>query len=346
MLIVPPLMQIIFFAWAATMEVRNVNITVLDEDHGAWSEAVVNRLRGSKTFASVTFATSRAQTKEILDQQRSLAVLVFDSQFSRNIESGTPATIQVLLDGRRSNASQILAYYLASICDSVSVGTPLARQLHATGSSVEIKPRYWFNPNLEFQWFFLPNLIGILSFMLGLVVTGLSVAREREAGTFDQLLVSPATPLEIALGKLLPGCLFGLFHGTFFLLITHYGFDVPVEGSVLLLYVTMFIFSLAAGGIGLMVSSFSSTQQQAFVGAFTIGVPIILLAGTVSPVENMPAILQYSAQINPLYHFITITQGLFLKGMSLQTVGYLLLKITAIAVCTLVVSIVLFRRKA
>ena len=154
----------------------------------------------------------------------------------------------------------------------------------------------------------------MLSLMLGLVVTGLSVAREREVGTFDQLLVSPATPTEIALAKLVPGCIVGLVHGTIFLLITVFGFGVPFTGSVALLYLAMLIFAVASGGVGLMVSSLSSTQQQAFLGAFTVGVPCILISGAVTPIINMPVFLQHASQLNPLRHFTVISQGVFAEG--------------------------------
>ena len=193
--------------------------------------------------------------------------------------------------------------------------------------------------------FFLPNLIGMLSFMLGLVVTGLSVAREREAGTFDQLLVSPATPTEIALAKLIPGCVVGLAHGTIFLLVSVFGFGVPFTGSVVLLYVAVFIFSLAAGGIGLMISSLSSTQQQAFLGAFTVGVPCILLSGAVTPVINMPVVLQHGSQLNPIRHFTTLVQGVFLRDITFEAASVSLLKICAITVVCVCVAVWMFRRR-
>jgi ABC-2 type transport system permease protein len=205
--------------------------------------------------------------------------------------------------------------------------------------------RSWFNPNLKFQWFFLPNIIGMLSFILGLVVTGLSVAREREVGTFDQLLVSPATPTEIALAKLVPGCIIGLVHGTIFLLISVFGFGVPFTGTVALLYASMLFFAAAAGGIGLMVSSLSSTQQQAFLGAFTIGVPCILISGAITPVVNMPPFLQYASQINPLCHFVGICQGLFLKNMTLAATLSRLWKIVVISSVAVTVAIFVFRRR-
>ena len=205
--------------------------------------------------------------------------------------------------------------------------------------------RCWFNPNLEFQWFFLPNLIGMLSLMLGLVVTGLSVAREREVGTFDQLLVSPATPTEIALAKLVPGCIVGLVHGTIFLLITVFGFGVPFTGSVALLYLAMLIFAVASGGVGLMVSSLSSTQQQAFLGAFTVGVPCILISGAVTPIINMPVFLQHASQLNPLRHFTVISQGVFLKDITFAAAALSLGKITLISMATVGVAVWMFKRR-
>ncbi|MDE7240795.1 ABC transporter permease, partial [Desulfovibrio sp.] len=288
LIVVPPLLQIVVFGWAATMEVRNVDVAVLSRDSGLWSREILHRIEGSPTFRSVFHLEGEEQVRPVLDGQKALFVLVFDEEFSRNVERGEPASVQVILDGRRSNAAQIAASYLSQIVEGAARATPMARAAEAAmeggedaGGRVpqlDVRTRCWFNPNLEFQWFFLPNLIGMLSLMLGLVVTGLSVAREREVGTFDQLLVSPATPTEIALAKLVPGCLIGLAHGTLFLLITVFGFGVPFNGSVALLYVAMLVFSIAAGGVGLMVSSLSATQQQAFLGAFTVGVPCILIS--------------------------------------------------------------------
>lgn len=348
MLIVPPLMQIVIFAWAATMEVRNVEVAVLNHDAGLWSREIIHRLEGSPTFRRVVHLRGEQDLRPVLDGQRALFVLVFNQEFSRDVERGAVGRMQALLDGRRSNAAQIANNYLGRIVQEVAATTPRARRLAAQGAvpRTELEIRYWFNPNLEFQWFFLPNLIGMLSFMLGLVVTGLSVAREREVGTFDQLLVSPATPTEIALAKLIPGCIVGLVHGTLFLLITHFGFGVPLVGSLVLIYTAMLVFSLAAGGIGLMVSSLSSTQQQAFLGAFTVGVPCILISGAVTPIANMPAFLRHASQLNPLRHFIVITQGVFLKDITMASAVVSGLKITAIAAVAVTVAVWMFKRKA
>ncbi|HZF61891.1 MAG TPA: ABC transporter permease [Desulfovibrio sp.] len=353
LIIVPPLMQIVVFGWAATMEVRNVDVAVLNQDSGNWSREIVRRLQGSHTFRSVTFLDGEADIRPTIERQKALFVMVFDDEFSRRVDAGTPAQMQVILDGRRSNAAQIASYYLETIVRGIGESTPRGQVAlgAATGAAggaprLDVRVRCWFNPNLEFQWFFLPNLIGMLGFMLGLVVTGLSVAREREVGTFDQLLVSPATPTEIALAKLVPGCLVGLVHGTIFLLISVFGFGVPFSGSLVLLYVAMLVFAMASGGVGLMVSSLSATQQQAFLGAFTVGVPCILISGAVTPVINMPPFLQYASQLNPMRHFTTIVQGVFLKDITVAAAAVSLGKIACISAVAVSVAVWMFKRKA
>lgn len=348
MLVVPPLMQIVLFGWAATLEVRNVDVAVLNRDGGALAEEILHRLRGSPTFRHVFFLTSEADIAPVIDGERALLALVLGQELSRRAAAGEEAAVQVILDGRRANASQIAAYYLQTILADVAASLPrslMAAQGPTDIPAVNLHIRCWFNPNLEFQWFFLPNLIGMLSFMLGLVVTGLSVAREREVGTFDQLLASPATPTEIALAKLLPGCIIGLVHGTIFLLITVFGFGVPFSGSVLLLYAAVFIFALASGGVGLMISSIAATQQQAFLGAFTVGVPCILISGAVTPVMNMPLFLQRASELNPVRHFTTLAQGVFLKDISLAAALLSLGKIALIALVCILVAVSMFRRR-
>lgn len=348
MLIVPPLMQIVMFGWAATLEVRNVDVAVLDHDGGPLAADIVHRLRGSPTFRNVFFLSSEADIAPAIDGERALFALVLDQDLSRRAAAGREAVVQVILDGRRANAAQIAAYYLQTMLADLAATLPrtrMAAQLSAGVPDIALTIRCWFNPNLEFQWFFLPNLIGMLSFMLGLVVTGLSVAREREVGTFDQLLVSPATPTEIAIAKLLPGCIVGLIHGTIFLLITVFAFGVPFTGSLVLLYAAVFIFALASGGVGLMVSSLAATQQQAFLGAFTIGVPCILISGAVTPVINMPPFLQYASEFNPVRHFTTLAQGVFLKDISLTAALLSLGKIALIALVCIFVAVSMFRRR-
>lgn len=335
LIIVPPLAQIVIFGWAATMEVRNVSFAVLNRDRGILSERVTNAILGSPTFVRMIPVASEREMRDVMDRGDALFTLVFDERFSRDLAAGRSPSMQILLDGRRSNAAQIACHYVTNITSS----------LLASGAGPGIVVRNWFNPNLEFQWFFLPNLIGILTFMLGLVVTGLTVAREREVGTFDQLLVTPSTPTEIALAKLVPGCVTGLIHGTLFLLISVFGFGIPFSGSLILLYVSLLVFALASGGLGLMVSSLCQTQQQAFLGAFTIGVPCILISGMLTPIHNMPKFLQVVSEIVPMTHFAVLVQGVFLRDITWGSALACLGKIALAALVSVSVAVWMFKRR-
>lgn len=343
MVLIPPIIQIFIFAWAATMEVRNVDVVVLNEDAGYWSHEVLSRLRGSTTFRHIVFTHDPKVAEDAINRQQVLMVMRFQSDFSRNVEAGKPAEVQLLLDGRRSNSAQILAQYMQRIVENVGRDTPRFEQ--AKPVRVEIETLNWFNPNLDFRWFILPNLIGTINFMMGMIITGLTVARERELGTFDQMLVSPAGSVEIALGKLIPGCVVGLVHGTIFFIATIWFFEVPFVGSTVVLYVSMLLFSLAVSGMGLMVSSFASTQQQAFLGCFTVAVPCILLSGFMTPVNNMPLFLQHLSELNPLRHCIVLLQGLFLKDISLLAAADSCARIAGIAVVSVLCAIWMFKRK-
>lgn len=344
MVLIPPVVQIFVFGFAATMEVKNVDVLIYQQDTGIWSEEIISRLRGSPTFRHITFAESPARIEQALNTQEDLLVLAFQADFSRAIEKGIPASVQLLLDGRRSNAAQIVTSYVQQIIADVGSTTPRARATAAPHIQTEILN--WFNPNLNFRWFIVPNLIGMINFIMGVIVTGLTVARERELGTFDQMLVSPARPLAIAVGKLLPGCLIGLIHGTIFLVAAYFCFEIPFVGSLCILYGAMLLFSLSASSMGLMVSSFASTQQQAFLGAFTVAVPCILLSGFMTPINNMPIVLQYLSEINPLRHFIVIIQGVFLKDISLAAAWDSGSKIAAIALISAVLAVWMFKRRA
>lgn len=343
MVLIPPVIQIFIFAWAATMEVKNVDVVVLNEDRGYWSQEIISRLQGSPTFRSIQFITDSAQAAQAVNRQEALLILAFQEDFSATVERGEPGRVQILLDGRRSNAAQIVTQYIEEIVRRVGETTPSA--LKTNLSKVDVIPINWFNPNLEFQWFILPNLIGTINFMMGILITGLTVARERELGTFDQMLVSPASPVEIAAGKLVPGCVIGLAHGTIFFISAIVFFNVPFVGSVVMLYASMVLFSLAVSSMGLMVSSFASTQQQAFLGCFTVAVPCILLSGFMTPVNNMPVILQDISQLNPLRHFIVILQGVFLKDISLAAAFNSGIRIAGIALVSVILAVGMFTRR-
>ncbi len=342
-LILPPLIQLFIFSSAATMEVKNIDLGVVDLDRGPAALEVLQRLRGSPSFERLTLYPSVAAARSPVEKEDVIGVLVLQSGFSADVAAGRPTTVQLLLDGRRSNAAQIAAQYVSTIVQDA--GTSMAATVSALPHA-EVVIDNWFNPNLDYKWFMLPNLVGNLSLGVALMLTALSVARERELGSFDQTLVSPATPVEIALGKLLPPLLVAAVQTSLYLAIVTQFYGVPFRGSILLFYAAVLTFAAACAGVGLFISSLVQTQQQAFLGAFAVLLPFALLSGFATPVENMPWWLQLVTGINPLAHMLRLMQGLFLKDASFASQAQPLGKLLVIALFTVTGSVLLFRRKA
>lgn len=344
-LIAAPLLQMFIFSYAATLDVTNIDVGVMNTDTGRWSAEIVQRLDGALAFRSITPLSNLEKAREAVDNRHIIAILNIGEDFSRNIAAGRPAEIQVILDGRRSNASQIVLGYLTGIANDLSRLIQIEDESRLGQVESAIAVRHWFNSNLIYIWFTVPNLLGTLGLLIALVVTGQSVARERELGTFDQLMVSPLRLHEILIGKMLPPLILGVVQATAFLLIATLFFEVPLRGSLALLYISVVFFLAAVIGIGLFISSLAQTQQQAFLGTFLFTAPAILLSGFATPVENMPEWLQSITEANPLRHFLVIVRGVFLKDMPLADIVTNIVPLIIIAAFTLSVAAWLFRRR-
>ncbi|MGH8266674.1 MAG: ABC transporter permease [Steroidobacteraceae bacterium] len=355
-LIVPPIIQLFIFSSAATMEVKNIALAIVDLDRGPYAADLQQRLRGSPSFTHLPLYPSVAAARGALEREDVIGILVLPSGFSADLAAARPAAAQLLLDGRRSNAAGITTQYVASIVQAQGASltgaaadlsaSALLRAPSAAAPNADVVIDNWFNPNLDYQWFMLPNLVGTLSLGVALMITALSVARERELGTFDQTLVSPATPVEIALGKLLPPLVVAVVQASLYLAIVTLIYRVPFRGNLPVFYAAVLTFAAACAGVGLFISSLVHTQQQAFLGAFAVLLPFALLSGFATPVENMPWWLQFVTAINPLAHMLRLMQGLFLKGASVASLAQDLLKLVEIALCTTLAAVLLFRRKA
>lgn len=342
-LIVPPIIQLMVFSMAATLDVKNVPIAILNQDNGAESIELLQRFHGSPTFNKILYLNSVEEIAPVIDNQKAVMVIHLDEQFSRNLRAGNQADVQLILDGRKSNTSQIVQGYAAAIIEQYNAD--FTHQVNYPQQKTEIFPRYWYNPNLLYYWFNVPNLSGVLTMLIALTVTGLSVARERELGTFDQLLVSPLQPIEILIGKTVPGIIIGLIEGSIIVFAAIWIFQIPFTGSLLLLYLSMFVFVLAIIGVGLFISSLCSTQQQAILGAFVFMTPAVTLSGYATPIENMPDWLQQATVINPLRYYLIIAKGLFLKDMPASIVFENIWPMALIALCNLTGAAWFFRRR-
>lgn len=317
-LLLPPIFQLVIFTFAATLDVKNAPIGILNRDNGEQGFELVQRFYGSPMFTQVHFLKSVEEIEPFLDNQKGVMVVSLDLQFSRSIDENNPAPVQLILDGRKSNTAQILAGYAAQIVNQFN--NDVAKEKGWKQQNVSLVPRVWFNPNIEYYWYNLPCLVVVLSMLTCLTVTTQSIAREREMGTFDQLLVSPMVPKEILIGKIVPGILIGIFEGMVMLAIGVLFLKVPFTGSLWLYIFSLLIFVASVSGIGLFISSLATTQQQAMLLTFCFLVPAILLSGFATPIENMPTWLQPVTYFIPMRYMLIISKGLFLKGLSAKYV--------------------------
>lgn len=342
-LIVPPLIQLFVFSFAATLDVKNVTLGILNRDVGEQSIELVQRFYGSPTFSNIVYLDSVEAITPFIDNQLGVGVLSIDDQFSKNLDSGKPSTVQLIMDGRKSNATQIVAGYAGSIIRQFSKDFAHARDIPQ--QKTQLFPRYWFNPNLLYYWFNVPSLVGVLTMVEALILTALSIARERELGTFDQLLVSPVDPIEILIGKSVPSIIISMLEGSFIIFSAIFIFQIPFTGSLFNLYFSMFFFVLSIVGLGLFISALCTTQQQSILGSSLLMSPAISLSGFATPIENMPGWLQVITYLNPLRYFLVVSKGIFLKEMPFYIVWQNTWPMLLIGIATLSTATWFFRRR-
>jgi ABC-2 type transport system permease protein len=341
-LLLPPILQCLLFGYAATYDLNHVPYAVLDQDRGEASQGLLAKLDGTGIFERVANLERQADVRSYIDDRRALLVVQIPADFSRRLQSGSGADVQVIADGRNSNTAGTALAYVQSAIDGfnsdwrASHGLPPPR--------VTIEERAWYNPNLMTRWNMIPGLIGTLTMIQTLMLAAMSVAREREQGTFDQLLVTPFRPAEIMAGKALPSMLVGIVQATGVLLVAQLWFRIPFQGSFLTLYAGLVLFVLAAVGIGLVVSALTHTMQQAMLFSFVIIMPFALLSGLTTPLRNMPLSLQYFTCINPLRYAIDIAQRVYLEGAGIGNLLPDLWPLVAISAVTLTAASWFFKR--
>jgi ABC-2 type transport system permease protein len=341
--LVPPLIQTLVFGYAATYDLNRVRYAVYDQDRSEASRQFLADLGGSGTFKCVAVLSDQSRINAFIDSKSVLMVVQIGQDFERRLLLGQAADVQIIADGRNSNTAGTALNYIGAIADRF---TSRWQESHGGAlSPVQAVPRAWYNPSLETRWFMIPGMIGMLTFVQMIIITAMSVAREREQGTLDQLLVTPFRPIEIMIGKSLPSILIGLVQTTMVLALAVFWFQIPFQGTLGTLYFGVLLFLIAAVGIGLMVSSVAVTLQQALLGSFLIIMPCALLSGLNTPISNMPRSIQYVTLINPLRYAITIVHRVYLEGDSLSQISSELWPLALIAACSLSVAVWMFRRR-
>jgi ABC-2 type transport system permease protein len=342
-LFAPPIMQGLIFGYAATLDLNRAPYAVLDQDRTAASSELLSRLDGSPAFQRVANLSSPADIARAIDSRQALIVLQIGPDFERRLQAGQAADVQVIADGRNSNTAGTALGYVNAVVAGFNADW---RSEHGQPQpSVQPQVRAWYNANLETRWNMIPALVGTLTMIQTIMLTALSVAREREQGTFDQLLVTPLRPVEIIVGKTVPSMLVGAVQATNVLLVGQLWVRIPFQGSFLVLYAGLVLFLLAAVGIGLFVSSIAQTMQQAMLYTLMVMMPFILLSGLATPISSMPVALQWFTRINPLRYAIDISHRVYLEGVGLDRLTPDLLPLVGIAVVTLAAASWMFQRR-
>ena len=340
---VPPLIQLLVFGYAASFDLSEVTYAVYDRDGGQPARELLARFAGAPTFALAGHIEHEGQIAERIDAREVLMVIQIGPRFSTELLAGGRAPVQILIDGRNSNSAQIAQQYASRIIETFNQDWVKAHGLQ--GMPVSLVSRVWYNPNLESRWYFVSGLVGLLSLVVTLMVTALSVAREREQGTFDQLLVTPLRPVEILVGKALPGLLIGVLEATLVVTLAVLWFKVPLVGDLAVLYAGILLFVLATVGVGLMISSLAATLQQALLGAFLFMVPAVILSGFATPIANMPPAVQRLTLIDPLRYYLVILRSVFFEGAGFNLLFDEMWPLALIALVSLGAAAWLFRSR-
>ncbi len=342
-LLIPPILQCLIYGYVATYDLNDVPYALLDQDRSAASKNLLAGLDGSGVFRRVANLTRRKMWREIINERRALLVIQIDQDFERRLLSGLPANVQVIADGRNSNTAATAMGYFNSIVNTFNAdwrAKPRPKRVAAPAHDACLVQPEPGDP-LAYD----SGIDRHADIVADLLLTALSVAREREQGTFDQLLVTPFRPVEIMAGKALPSMLVGIVQATLILLVAQLWFRIPFAGSFFTLYAGLSVFVLAAIGIGLLFSSVAATMQQAMLFSFLLIMPFALLSGLATPISSMPEVLQYLTLVNPLRYAIDIAHRVYLEGVGLGLLFPELWPLAVIAVVMLSAASWMFRHR-
>lgn len=346
----PPLIQLLVFGYAATFEIQHVPTAVLDRDQTQESRELVSRFTSSPYFDVQRQLVDQRQIVDLLDRGEVTVVLQIHPGFSENLRKGQTAPLQVLVDGTNSNTALIAAGYVNQIAQGFALDYQHDRMqrtspfLADVAPSVQLEQRPWYNPDLRSRWFFVPGVIGSLTLVLVTTLTAFAVVREREIGTLEQIMVTPIRPWEFILGKTVPFFLIGLADMVMIAVIGTFWFQVPFRGSILVLLAGTVLFILCQLGVGLLISTVCSTQQQAMVTSFFFIMPAITFSGFGFPISTMPGWLQVLTYFDPLRYFLVILRGVYLKGVGIDVLWPQMWPMAVLAAAVLALSIFRFHK--
>ena len=352
LLFLPPLIQLVVFGYAVTLDVDNARIGWMDMDHTPESRALEARFQGSGRFQVTAIAESEQDVQRLLDRSEVHAVVRVLPGFARDLAQRRTAQVQVLLDGTNSNTASLVSAYAGQVINDFATDvSPAQRKNQQTINLVIRGPglaasdtRVWFNPDLRSRNYFVPGVAANILLMVTLMLTAQAIIREKEIGTMEQLMVTPLRPIELMLGKTIPFAIVGMVNMVIVTLAAMLIFHIPFRGNFLLLMFCAALFLMTALGAGLFLSTISRTQQQANMGSFFFTTPAFMLSGFTFPIRNMPVAVQYLTYLNPLRYFMEIVRGVFIKGVGVTVLWPQMLVLTVFGATVLTLSALRFHK--
>lgn len=353
-ILIAPVVQLIFLGYAATLDVKDVKTVVWDQDRSETSREFLEKYEKSGYFTLQYNVTSYNEISNLIDNGEVVMAMIIPPDFEKDVLSGRTTKLQTIFDGSDGNKALIAAGYSQGI--TISFGSNIINELiERSGRKnlpamkipvIEAETRAWYNPDLITRNYMLPGIVGLLIMVVTINLTSLAIVKEREIGTFEQLIVTPLKAYQIIIGKLVPFSILGFVSITIVMTVMRFWFGIEVKGSVPLLYFSALLFMLSTLGLGLFVSTISKTQQQATMTSFFgVMMPMIYLSGFSFPIENMPTWVQYITYFIPLRYFITIVRGIILKGVGFDELYDQFLALFIFGIVILALSSLRFNKK-
>jgi ABC-2 type transport system permease protein len=333
---VAPVIQLLMFGYAVNTDIRNTATIVVDRDRTAASRELIAAFESTGRFEVTETSTRSRDVGRALDRGDAVVGIEIPPGFGRDLTAmGEPAEFQLLIDGTQSNTATVARGYAGRIAEA------FAREKLATPPppGIDLRDRAWYNPGLASRVYNVPAVIGAILVIMCLILTALAVAREREVGTLEQLMVTPLTPIELMLGKTIPVAIVGLIDLGLIMAVAVFWFDVPFRGSILELLLAAVVYILAGLSAGLLISTISKTQQEAFMTMFLFLLPAIIISGFLYPTYTMPAFFRWLSLLDPIRHFLVIVRGIFLKGQGVLELWPEYLALAAMAFAAMVFAV-------
>ncbi len=349
-LLVPPLIQMVLFGYAATFEVYHVSTAVLDLDHSQESREMVSRFTGNGRFDVEALPSSSQAMRGLIDRSKITVGIRINPQFGELLRKGQTAPLQVIVDGTNSNTALLALDYVGQIAARFSSDyqrdymNRIFPEYQVMLPSAKMEERPWYNPDLDSQWFFVPGLVGSIALMTIVNVTSFAIVREREIGTLEQIMVTPIRPIEFILGKTVPFFVLGLIEVALVAVAGALWFGVPFRGNPLVMLLGTSLFLISSLAVGLLISTTCRTQQQAFASGFFYLTPAFTLSGFAFPISSMPTVMQWITYLDPLRYYLVVLRGTFLKGTGLAILWPQMVAMAILGVAMFAVSVARFEK--